>query len=34
LPHGFVGMPGAAPAAEAALRRIAKETAAALKGAV
>jgi len=34
LPHGFVAMPSAAPAAEAAIRRIAKETAAALKGAV
>lgn len=34
LPHGFVGMPGAAPAAEAAIRRIAKDTAAALKGAL
>ena len=34
LPHGFVGMPSVAPAAEAAIRRIAKETAAALKGAL
>jgi acetyl esterase len=32
LPHGFVGFPGAAPAAETAIRRIARETAAALKG--
>ncbi|MGQ0533759.1 MAG: alpha/beta hydrolase [Caulobacteraceae bacterium] len=32
LPHGFVAMPSAAPAAEAAIRRIARETAAALKG--
>jgi acetyl esterase/lipase len=32
LPHGFVAFPAAAPAAEAALRRIARETAAALKG--
>ncbi len=32
LPHGFVGMPSAAPAAEAAIQKIAKETAAALKG--
>lgn len=32
LPHGFVAMPSAAPAAEAAIRQIAKETAAALKG--
>jgi len=32
LPHGFVAMPSAAPAAENAIRRIAKETAAALKG--
>jgi acetyl esterase/lipase len=31
LPHGFVSFPQAAPAAEQALRRIAKETAAALK---
>ena len=31
LPHGFVAFPGATPAAEAACRRIAKETAAALK---
>ena len=34
LPHGFVAMPSAAPAAEAAIRRIAKETTAALKGAL
>jgi acetyl esterase/lipase len=34
LPHGFVAMPSVAPAAEAAIRRIAKETAAALKGAL
>jgi acetyl esterase len=33
LPHGFVAFPSAAPAAEAAIRRIARETAAALKGA-
>lgn len=33
LPHGFVAFAGAAPAAEAALRRIAHETALALKGA-
>jgi acetyl esterase len=32
LPHGFVAFPSAAPAAEAANRRIARETAAALKG--
>lgn len=32
LPHGFVAMPSAAPAAEAAIRQIASETAAALKG--
>jgi len=32
MPHGFVAMPSAAPVAEAAIRRIAKETAAALKG--
>lgn len=32
LPHGFVAFPTAAPAAEAAIRRIAQETAAALKG--
>jgi acetyl esterase len=32
LPHGFIAFPTAAPAAEAALRRIARETAAALKG--
>jgi len=32
LPHGFVAFPSAAPAAEAAIRRIATETAAALKG--
>lgn len=31
LPHGFVAMPSASPAAEAAVRRIARETAAALK---
>ena len=31
LPHGFIAFPTAAPAAEAACRRIAKETAAALK---
>lgn len=31
LPHGFVAFASAAPAAEAALRRIARETAAALK---
>jgi acetyl esterase/lipase len=31
LPHGFVAFPTAAPAAEAALRQIARETAAALK---
>lgn len=34
LPHGFVAMPSAAPAAEAALRQIARETAEALKDAV
>jgi len=33
LPHGFVAFPAAAPAAEQAIRRIARETAAALKGA-
>jgi acetyl esterase/lipase len=33
LPHGFVAFPAAAPAAEAAIQRIAAETAAALKGA-
>jgi acetyl esterase/lipase len=33
LPHGFVGFPSASPAAEAAIRQIARETAAALKGA-
>jgi acetyl esterase/lipase len=33
LPHGFVAFPSASPAAEAAIRRIARETAAALKGA-
>lgn len=33
LPHGFVAFPGAAPAAEQAIRRIARETAAVLKGA-
>jgi acetyl esterase len=32
LPHGFVAYPTASPAAEAAIRRIARETAAALKG--
>ncbi len=32
LPHGFVAFPSAAPAAEAAIREIARETAAALKG--
>jgi acetyl esterase/lipase len=32
LPHGFVAFPSASPAAEAAIRRIANETAAALKG--
>ena len=32
LPHGFVAFPSASPAAEAAIRRIARETAAALKG--
>jgi acetyl esterase len=32
LPHGFVAFPAAAPAAEAALQTIARETAAALKG--
>ncbi len=32
LPHGFVAFPSAAPAAEAAIRRIARDTAAALKG--
>lgn len=32
LPHGFVAFPSASPAAEAAIRRIATETAAALKG--
>ncbi len=32
LPHGFVAFPKAAPAAEAAIRRIASETAAALQG--
>lgn len=32
LPHGFVAFPTASPAAEAAIRRIAGETAAALKG--
>jgi len=32
LPHGFVGMPSVAPASEQAIRRIARETAAALKG--
>jgi acetyl esterase/lipase len=33
LPHGFVAFPTAAPAAESALRQIARETAAALKSA-
>jgi len=33
LPHGFVAFPSAASAAEAAIRQIARETAAALKGA-
>jgi acetyl esterase/lipase len=32
LPHGFVAFPSAAPTAESALRRIARDTAAALKG--
>lgn len=32
LPHGFVAFPSAAPAAEAAIRQIAREAAAALKG--
>lgn len=32
LPHGFVAFPSATPAAEAAIKRIARETAAALKG--
>jgi len=32
LPHGFVAFPSATPAAEAAVQRIARETAAALKG--
>ena len=32
LPHGFVAFPTVAPAAEAALKRIARETALALKG--
>ena len=32
LPHGFVAFPSAAPAAEAAIREIARDTAAALKG--
>ncbi|MBY0568424.1 MAG: alpha/beta hydrolase [Hyphomonadaceae bacterium] len=32
LPHGFVAFPGATPAAEQAIRKIARETAAALKG--
>jgi acetyl esterase/lipase len=31
LPHGFVSFPSAAPAAEAAIQRIAHETAAALR---
>ncbi len=34
LPHGFVAFPSAAPAAEAALKKIALETAEALKGAL
>jgi acetyl esterase/lipase len=33
LPHGFVAFPGASPNAEQAIRRIARETAAALKNA-
>ncbi|WP_395644892.1 alpha/beta hydrolase [Terricaulis sp.] len=33
LPHGFVAFPAASPTAEQAIRRIARETAAALKGA-
>ncbi|MEQ1490578.1 MAG: alpha/beta hydrolase fold domain-containing protein, partial [Terricaulis sp.] len=32
LPHGFVAFPSAAPVAEAAVKQIARETAAALKG--
>jgi acetyl esterase/lipase len=32
LPHGFVAFPSAAPAAEAAIKQIARETAVALKG--
>lgn len=32
LPHGFVAFPSAAPAAEAAVKKIARETAAAMKG--
>lgn len=32
LPHGFVAFPSATPVAEAAIRQIARETAAALKG--
>ena len=32
LPHGFVAFPSAAPAAEQAIRKIARETGAALKG--
>jgi hypothetical protein len=32
LPHGFVAFPSVAPAAQAALKRIARDTAAALKG--
>lgn len=32
LPHGFVAFPSATPAAEQAIRKIARETAAALKG--
>lgn len=34
LPHGFVAFPSASPAADAAVRRIARETASALKGQV
>jgi acetyl esterase/lipase len=33
LAHGFIAFPTATPAAEAALRQIARETAAALKSA-
>jgi acetyl esterase len=32
LPHGFVAFPSAAPAAEAAVKKIARDTAAAMKG--